>query len=40
MCDAIDLSFTINDLIQNKGSDAAKFLREKADELDDAIVKQ
>ena len=40
MFDAIDLSFTINDLIQNKGSDAAKFLREKADELDDAIVKQ
>ena len=40
MFDAIDLHFTINDLIQNKGSDAAKFLREKADELEDAIVKQ
>ena len=31
--DAIDLSYTIKDLIEDKGSAAAKLLREKADEL-------
>ena len=35
--DAIDLGFTIRDLVQNKGSDAAKILRQKADELEDAM---
>ena len=30
----IDLGFTINDLVKNKGSEAAKRLREKADELE------
>lgn len=35
--DAIDLGFTIRDLLQNKGSDAAKILRQKAKELEDAI---
>ena len=34
MWDAIDLGFTINDLVKNKGSEAAKHLREKADELE------
>lgn len=37
MLDAIDLGFTIRDLVQNKGSDAAKILRDKADELEDAL---
>ena len=32
--DAIDLGFTIRDLLENKGSEAADFLREKADELE------
>ena len=32
--DAIDLGFTIRDLVENKGSEAADFLREKADELE------
>lgn len=35
--DAIDLGFTIRDLFQNKGSNAAKSLRQKADELEDAM---
>ena len=30
----IDLGFTINDMVKNKGSEAAKLLREKADELE------
>ena len=30
----IDLGFTINDLVKNKGSEAAKYLREKADVLE------
>ena len=32
--DAPDLTFTIKDLVDNKGSEAAKFLKEKADELE------
>ena len=32
--DVFDLSFTIRDLLNNKGSDAAKLLRVKADELE------
>ncbi len=32
--DAIDLGFTIRDLVQDKGSEAASALREKADELE------
>ena len=32
--DAIDLGVTIRDLIEEKGSEAAKFLRERADELE------
>ena len=35
--DAIDLGFTIRDLIINKGSEAAKFLRQKADDLENAL---
>lgn len=34
MWDAIDFGFTVNDLVKNKGSEAAKHLREKADELE------
>ena len=36
----LDLEVTINDPIQNKGSDVAKSWREKADRLEDAILKQ
>ena len=32
--DAIELGFTIRDIVENKGSEAARFLREKADELE------
>lgn len=32
--DAIDLGFTVRDIVKNKGSDAARFLRQKANELD------
>ena len=32
--DAIDLGFTIKDLVENKGSEAARILREKANELE------
>ena len=32
--DAIDLGFTIRDLVENKGSEAASVLRKKADELE------
>lgn len=35
--DAIDLGFTIRDLVENKGSDAAKALRRKARGLEDAM---
>ena len=35
--DAIDLGFTIRDLVENKGSEAAKVLRQKADELENAM---
>ena len=34
--DFIDLGFTIRDLVENKGSEAASFLRDKADELETA----
>ena len=37
--DAVDLSFTIYDLVKNKGSEAAKDLREKADELEKQYIK-
>ena len=36
--DTIDLGFTIMDLVQNKGSDAAKDLREKAKEIEDTFI--
>lgn len=32
--DAIDLGFTIREIVQNNGSDAANFLRSKAEELE------
>ncbi|PFX20552.1 Apolipoprotein L3 [Stylophora pistillata] len=35
--DAIDLGFTIRDLIENKGSEAATFLRQKGDDLENAL---
>ena len=35
--DAIDLGFTIRDLVENKGSEAAKVLRQKADKLENAM---
>ena len=34
MFDAIDLHYTIRDIRANKGSEAAKYLREKANELE------
>ena len=37
--EAVDLSFTIYDLVKNKGSEAAKGLREKADKLEEQYVK-
>lgn len=36
--DVIDLGFTIRDIIENKGSDAANCLRQKADELEKVIL--
>ena len=39
MYDALDLGFTIRDIMENKGSEAAKDLREKANELE-ATMKQ
>lgn len=38
LLDAVDLGFTIMDLVGNKGSDAAKDLREKAREIEDAFI--
>ena len=35
--DVIDLGFTIRDLVENKGSEAAKVLRQKADKLESAM---
>ena len=35
--DAIDLGFTLTDLIRKKGSQAAKILRDKADQLEEAL---
>ena len=37
--DTIDFGFTIIDLVQNKGSDAAKDLREIAKDIEDAFTK-
>ena len=37
MVDCIDLGFTIRDLVKNKGSEAAKDLREKARQLEDLL---
>ena len=37
--EAIDLSYTIYDLVQKKGSEAAKVLREKADKLEEQYIK-
>ena len=34
MFDALDLGYTIRDIMENKGSEAAKDLREKANELE------
>ena len=35
--DAIDLGVTLTDLIRKKGSQAAKILRDKADQLEEAL---
>lgn len=35
---AIDLTYTIKDIVQDKGSDAARSLRQKADELERAFL--
>ncbi len=35
--DAIDLGFTVSDLVRKKGSKAGQILREKADELETAL---
>ena len=37
MVDCIDLGFTVRDLVKNKGSEAAKDLREKARQLEDLL---
>ena len=37
LSDVIDLGFTIRDLVENKGSEAAKVLRQKADKLENAM---
>ena len=39
MSDALDLGFTIRDILENKGSEAAKLLRETANEIE-ATMKQ
>ena len=39
MFDALDLGYTISDIFKNKGSEAAKHLREKANEIE-ATMKQ
>ena len=39
MFDALDLGFTIRDILENKGSEAAKILRKKANEIE-ASMKQ
>ena len=39
MFDALDLGYTIRDILKNKGSEAAKHLREKANKLE-ATMKQ
>ena len=38
LMDTKELVFTIKDLVRNKGSDAAKDLREKAEEIEDAFI--
>ena len=38
--DAVDLGFTIRDIVKNKGSDAARCLREKADKMEKIILPQ
>ena len=35
--DVIDLGWTVTDLVRNKGSRAAAILREKADQLEEAL---
>ncbi|PFX20533.1 hypothetical protein AWC38_SpisGene15014 [Stylophora pistillata] len=39
MVDCIDLGFTVRDLVENKGSEAAKELRKKANQLEDLLRK-
>ena len=39
MVDCIDLGFTVRDLVKNKGSEAAKDLRRKANQLEDLLKK-
>ena len=39
MVDCIDLAFTVRDLVENKGSEAAKGLRLKAKQLEDLLKK-
>lgn len=39
MVDCIDLGCTVRDLVKNKGSEAAKELREKANQLEDLLRK-
>ena len=38
--EAVDLSFTIYDLVKKKGSEAADFLREEADKLEEQYIKE
>ncbi|XP_022798650.1 uncharacterized protein LOC111336762 isoform X2 [Stylophora pistillata] len=40
MVDCIDLGFTVRDLVENKGSEAAKELRKKANQLEDLLRKR
>ena len=39
VADALHLGFTIRDIVEEEGSDAAKYLREKADEIEEIIKK-
>ena len=37
---AIDLGFTVKDIVEDKGSEAAQILRQRADELESALRKK
>lgn len=38
--EAIDLGYTIKDIVEDKGSEAAQILRQRADELESALRKK